>query len=115
MAIEMRELKGDDTFAMMKILGKLNIKDEIVSIFNGDQDVSEREMGVKIMAGLLQSVFSNIGNAKDDLNALLSSLTGLSNKELGDLSFAEYTGLITDFFKKPELADFFKSIASLLK
>lgn len=115
--LTMRELKADDLFKMMPIIGKLDIKDTVVDIFSGNELDGEEDVdgaGVKMAATLAQTVMSNIGAVKHDLNSLLSDLTGKTEKEIGDMSFSAYVKLVIDFFKKPELADFFKSIASLM-
>ena len=36
MTLEMRELKGDDLFTLLSIVGKLDIKDEFVRIFENN-------------------------------------------------------------------------------
>lgn len=115
--LEMRELKADDLFKMMPIIGGLNIKDDIVNMFQGnmtDGTEDEQTAGLKIMATILQTIMTNIGDVKHELNSLLGDLTGKTEKEVEDLDFATYTNLIVDFFKKPELGDFFKSIASFM-
>ncbi|QVV90821.1 hypothetical protein [Weissella tructae] len=119
--LEMRELKADDLFKMMPIIGKLNIKDDVVNMFQGglvdkddDEEQNEEVVGMKVMATLIQTLMTNIPLVKDELNSLLGDLTGKTEKEIGDLDFGTYTKLIVDFFKKPELGDFFKSIASLM-
>ena len=66
------------------------------------------------MAGMLQKVLLNIKNIKGDINNLLSEMTGEDLQTIKDLNLKDYTGLVIAFFKKPELADFFSSIASLL-
>ncbi|MDR3191425.1 MAG: hypothetical protein LBT80_09695 [Lactobacillaceae bacterium] len=70
---------------------------------------------MKLIAGLLQGVISNLAVVKIEINDLLASVTGKPVQEIQDMSLVDYTALIVAFFKKPELADFFKSIASLLK
>lgn len=113
MAIEMRTLKGSDTFKMLGILGKLGIKDDFEKLINGQQaGESDQAVGAKMMASLLQTVMVNIGNVEEDLNTFLADLTGKTVPEIQELDFSEYAGLVKDFFKKPELLDFFKSFAS---
>lgn len=115
--LEMRALKADDLFVMMPIIGKLNIKDDVVAMFQGglsDEGDSEEVAGMKVMTTLIQTVMTNIPYVKNELNSLLGDLTGKTEKEIGDLDFGTYTNLIISFFKKPELGDFFKSIASLM-
>lgn len=137
MTLEMRELKGDDLFTLLSIVGKLDIKDEFVKIFEGNKSSSEvvpmdrkkkeptkaelakqeeatEKRGMHAMAALLQKVLRNIGSIKGDINSLLADLTGNSVKEIEGLGLKDYTSLIVAFFKKPELADFFSSIASLM-
>lgn len=115
--LEMRALKADDLFVMMPIIGKLNIKDDVVAMFQGglsDEGDNEEVAGMKVMTTLIQTVMTNIPYVKSELNSLLGDLTGKTEKEIGELDFGTYTKLIIDFFKKPELGDFFKSIASLM-
>ena len=137
MTLEMRELKGDDLFALLSIVGKLDIKDEFVKMFESNAESSKvvlmdkakkeptkaelakqqaeaDKRGMKVMANMLQLVMLNAGKIKDDMNGLFANLTGKSKKEIEMLGLKEYTSLIVNFFKKPELADFFSSITSLL-
>lgn len=133
----MRELKGDDLFVLLSIVGKLDIKDDFVNLFEGnvesekvvpldhkkkeptkleliEQEKEAQKRGMEAMAGLMQKVLMNAGKLKADINTLLADLTGKPVKEIQGLGLKEYTGLIITFFKKPELADFFSSIASLM-
>ena len=137
MTLEMRELKGDDLFTLLSIVGKMDIKDEFVKIFEQNvesakvvpmdhnkkeptkaelakQEAETEKRGMEAMAGLLQKVLVNAGKIKGDMNALFAELTGKSKKDIEALGLKDYTSLIINFFKKPELADFFSSIASLL-
>lgn len=137
MTLEMRELKGDDLFTLLSIVGKLDIKEEFIKMFEGNseagkvvpadkkkkeptkaelakQEAEAEKRGMEAMASLMQKVLMNAGKLKTDINSLLSDLTGATIKEIQELGLKQYTGLIIGFFKKPELADFFSSIASLL-
>lgn len=128
MTLEMRELRGDDLFTILNIVTKLGIKDEFVKLFDGavadakandenedaDKSINESVMGVKVVAALLQVVLGNLSVVKHELNSLLADLTGQTEQQIADLPFSDYTGLIMAFFKKPELTDFFHSIASFL-
>ena len=136
MTLEMRELKGDDLFALLSIVGKLDIKDEFVKMFetnanatkeptdNKKEEPTKAELakreseadkrGMQVMAGILQMVLLNVSKIKGDINSLFADLTGKTKKDIEALGLKDYTGLIVNFFKKPELADFFSSIASLL-
>lgn len=133
----MRELKGDDLFTLLSIVGKMDIKDEFIKMFEDNtqsdkvvpmdhkqkeptkaelakQEAEAEKRGMQAMAGMLQKVLLNAGTLKGDINSLLADLTGKPKKTIESLGLKEYTALIIAFFKKPELADFFSSIASLL-
>ena len=148
MTLEMRELKGDDLFTLLSIVGKMDIKDEFMTLFQNNvesgsvanvvpldhkkkqptkaelakqeadkakQEAEAERRGMEAMAGMLQKVLLNAGKLKGDINALLADLTGETLVTVQNLSLKDYTGLIITFFKKPELADFFLSIASFLQ
>ena len=148
MTLEMRELKGDDLFTLIAIVGKMDIKDEFMTLFQNNvesgsvanvvpldhkkkqptkaelakqeadkakQEAEAERRGMEAMAVMLQKVLLNAGKLKGDINALLADLTGETLATVQNLSLKGYTGLIITFFKKPELADFFSSIASFLQ
>ena len=138
MTLEMRELKGDDLFTLLSIVGKMDIKDEFMLLFKQNSEASTVEpadhkkkqptkadlakqeadaekRGMEAMAGMLQKVLLNAGKLKNDINTLLSDMTGEPLNTIQNLSLKDYTALILAFFKKPELADFFSSIASFLQ
>lgn len=121
--MEIRNLRGDDVFLVLNILGKLELKDELVKVFGefgGDdkkKKLTEKEIqqrGMNVMAALLQQVLRNILAVKEDVNALLADLTGKSIKEIKNLGAAEYTRLLVQLFKNPEIKEVFTSAASLM-
>ena len=137
--IEMRELTGGDIFTMLGILGKLDIKDEVVELLErqygsdnsvislqdhkkkkstqaeqASQERAVEKRGMLLLVDIGFAILRHVGDAKQDINAFLADLTGLSVAEIGKLSMIAYTGLLIDFSKKAELKDFFQSIASLL-
>lgn len=145
MALEMRELKGDDLFTLLSIVGKLDVKDEFVEVFEKNIEEAEKvvpldhktkeptkaeqkkmavakekaekeaqKRGMAMCAKLLQKTLKNLKKIKVDINELLADLTGTDVPTISALSLTEYTSLLIAFFKKPELIDFFKSIATLL-
>lgn len=121
MTIEMRRLNGKDIFPMLKLLGRLQIKDDILAIVenNKDADVKSEEdaiqQGIVMFANLAQKVLDNIDLVEEDINRLLSSVTGENPEEIANLPIDEYGGLIFDFFEKPELKGFFGFIVERFK
>lgn len=141
MSLEMRELRGDDLFTLLSIVGKLDIKDEFMKVFEQNIEASSKvvtldhqdkkptkaeqakidkaekeaqKRGMEMMAGMLQKVMMNLKVVKREINDLLAELTGEDVATIQGLGLKDYTKLLVDFFKKPELGDFFSSIASLL-
>lgn len=146
MTLEMRELKGDDLFTLLGIVGKLDIKDEFVDMFSKNVEASEKIIpmdhqekkltkaqqekatqaaleaekeakirGMTMAATMLQKTLTNLKVIKLDINSLLADLTNTDVATIADLGLKDYTTLLVTFFKKPELADFFSSIANLLQ
>lgn len=42
MTLEMRELKGDDLFTLLTIVGKLDVKDEFINLFEKISNLLKR-------------------------------------------------------------------------
>lgn len=121
--MEMRELRGDDLFTVLSILGKLNVKDDLVAAYeqnakeSNNKKLTDAEVearGVRVMATVIQRVLLNISVVRDDINSLLADLTGKSTKEITELGIVEYTNLVIQLFKRPEFREVFTSAASLL-
>lgn len=128
--MELRELRGDDLFTVMTILGKLDVKDELVKAFESGNQISRdlkkgkrskedveaeaEKRGMRVMATLLQQVMLNIGKVKGDVNMLLADLTGKSVKEIETLKLTEYTNLLIKVFKHPDIHEVFTSAVSSL-
>ena len=133
--LEMRELRGDDLFTLLSIVGKMDIKDEFMALFKDNTtpvtldhkkkqptkaeqakiDAEAEERGMQAMAAMLQKVLMNAGILKNDINALLSALTEQPLATIQNLGLNDYMDLIFAFFAKPELKGFFSRIASLLR
>lgn len=110
-------------FPLIHIVGKIGITDDIVDLYSGSEKLSGtkeeiekmiEERGMKIVARMLKKIMVNLQEVKDDLNRFLAELCGITPKEISDLGIKDYTTLVVTFFKKPELTDFFKSIASFM-
>lgn len=135
----MRSLNGGDLFPFLSIIGKLDIKDQLVSVFGGSNVTPEEAEALKksiegkseeeakeirdefnarkgnaIGAELLMTLMANLDSVKVDLANFLGNLVGLKGKEVLDLPLDEFANLIVEFKNKPELNNFFKSISSLM-
>ncbi|MGV3144928.1 hypothetical protein [Streptococcus parasuis] len=137
--LEMRELNGGDIFTMLSIIGKLDIKEEVVALIERqygtgkdvialadhkkkkptkkEQEVANAEYqkrGMVLVTDIGFAILRHVNDAKGDVNKFLADLTGTNQKEIESLSMLDYSKLLFDFGKKAELKDFFQSIASLL-
>lgn len=137
--LEMRELNGGDIFTMLSIIGKLDIKEEVVSLIErqyGTNDnvvkladhkqkkptkkeqeaasLAYQKRGMVLVTDIGFAILRHVNDAKADVNKFLADLTGTSQKQIESLSMLDYSKLLIDFGKKAELKDFFQSIASLL-
>lgn len=145
MKFEMRELMGDDLFVLLNIISRLGIKEDIVKMFQGSAElVSAQQVetlkkkhkgddaalekalnelltkafegrGMAMMAELLIRVLENLIHVKDDLNKLLADVCAVDIKTIKELGLKDYTELVVGFFKKPDLVDFMRLLASLIK
>ncbi|APD22546.1 hypothetical protein IPP26_00044 [Streptococcus phage IPP26] len=137
--LEMRELNGGDIFTMLSIIGKLDIKEEVVALIERqyatgknvvlladhqkkkptkkeqeEASLTYQKRGMVLATDIGFAILKHVGDAKNEVNKFLAELTGTSQKEIESLNMASYTKLLFDFWKKAELKDFFQSIASLL-
>ncbi|ELC8435090.1 hypothetical protein [Clostridium perfringens] len=121
--LEMRELSGQDTFLMLKVMSKTGAKKGIKEFLGkqgsfGKGDKTEEEyqkIGIEVMLDVADTIMANLDNAKEDINKLLANLCEVEVEEIKSLHFLEYNTLVFDFFKKEELKGFLKLIFSLLK
>lgn len=146
--MEMRELRGDDLFTMLSIIGKLDIEEEVKSLIevNIEDDAEQKiidlkdhktkkptkkeaeELEIKKIeaekqsalratqfgADMIVKLVKSAGQLKDEINPFLADLTDTDEKTIKELPLKDYMKLLTDFFKKDELKDFFSSLATLI-
>ena len=109
--LEMRELNGGDIFTMLSIIGKLDIKEEVVGLierqYGTEKDVialadhkkkkltkKEQEVasndyqkrGMVLVTDIGFAILRHVNDAKADINKFLADLTGTSQKEIESLS-----------------------------
>lgn len=125
-----RELKADDTFLMFAIISKIGIK-EFKAAFEGDtikqlaasigggekerNDDSLIAGGLAVALDIASVILGNLPRAKNDIYALLASVSGMKPAEIADLGFATFSEMVIDFIKKPEFADFIKAVSRSFK
>lgn len=126
---ELRGLKSDDMFPMFGILSKIGFKDlknsftpdrvtELTSAFqkqDGDANDMSTYLGFNIMLEAVEIIMKNLPSCKVEIYTLLSSLSGMTVKQIADLDMVTFTEMIIAVVQKEEFKDFFKVVAKLFK
>lgn len=127
---ELRGLKSDDMFPMFGILSKIGFKDlknsltpdrvtELTTAFQKQGDSNENDMstylGFNIMLEAVEIIMKNLPSCKMEIYTLLSSLSGMTVKQIADLDMVTFTEMIIAVVQKEEFKDFFKVVAKLFK
>ena len=127
---ELRGLKSEDMFLMFGILSKIGFKDlknsltpdkvtEMTTAFQKQdgQDSSDMStfIGFNIMMEVVEIVMKNLPSCKVEIYTLLSSLSGMTVKDISDLDMVTFTEMIIAVVQKEEFKDFFKVVARLFK
>ena len=126
---ELRGLKSDDMFPMFGILSKIGFKDlkdsmtpekvaELTKAFkesNNDSTDVSTYIGFNIMIEAVEIIMKNLPSCKVEIYTLLSSLSGMTVKQIADMDMVTFTEMIIAVVQKEEFKDFFKVVAKLFK
>lgn len=119
--LEMRKLQGGDVFPILRLMGKLNLRDDVLELVSSNKQVNaktaedQEAQGVKMFANIVQKALDNIDLIDEDLNGLLARLADTEVDTIKSLPVDEYFDMVLDFFEKPELKNVFKSTAQRFK
>lgn len=108
---KLRDLSADDIFPMCDIMAKCGVS-ELKNCFGTDN--GRRKTGADIAFEITGIVCRNVSSCKNEIYAFLSGLCGLTSKEIGKLTPAEFVGLLKKVFVKKEMKDFFTAVSGLL-
>lgn len=123
---ELRELKSQDIFPMMKILGNIgmdelkdivseeNIKSLITTINaeNKNEDVAV-VLGFNLVLEIAGVVMNNLPKCEKDIYKFLGGLSGMTEKQIADLPMVTFAEMIMAVIDKDEFKDFFKVVSRL--
>lgn len=124
---ELRELKSQDIFPMMKILGNIgmdelkdivseeNIKSLITTINNAEnknEDVAV-VLGFNLVLEIAGVVMNNLPKCEKDIYKFLGGLSGMTEKQIADLPMVTFAEMIMAVIDKDEFKDFFKVVSRL--
>ena len=117
----MRKLKATDLFAVSKIIKTIGV-DDIINCFSskeikdlaktmseGDKKYTDgdvREVGAVIVKNICTLIFDKLDLIENDLMKFISSVTGLSIKEVEDLPLNEFAEVVVHMINNPDFMDF---------
>lgn len=125
-AYELRALKADDLFAMLKIINKIGVKEakecfntieikQALTASNGKDEAFVSAVGMQVMFEVANLIVSRLPDCKEELYGFLSSLSGMKAKEIADMAMADFYDMIMDVVKHPNFKDFFQRVVGSFK
>ena len=113
-AYELRRLKDRDLFPVLDILGAI-LPDDLATVFVqiASKEKKVEEVGMMVMMRLVKEICKSIDLVRDDLYALLSDVSGISEDEIGDMPFGTTPMMLLDIIKNEKNNDFFKVLSKL--
>ena len=125
MDFELRKMTSADIFPMCTILKKIGI-DEVKKIINspelmtlvsdskGKKDKATA-IGMSFILDIASLIVGNIPKIEADLYKFLASMSKMTEKELRDISPADFLDLVIAVIKHEDFKDFFKRASQFLK
>ena len=106
-----------DQFAVLAEVDNDENKDAINDSKKAVIDIVSGDIGVfgGLALNIANLVFTNLPKCEKDLYAFLSSLSGMSIKELEEMAPAMFVSMIIDVVRMEEFKDFFKAVLRLQK
>lgn len=122
MKYEFRKLNSTDLFPMCTIITKIGV-DNIASVLDmnqlleviktakengGDTASQEYLAGIGLVLKVSQKILEGLPRCEKEIYNLLSSVSGLTVKEVKELELDEFFEMIVEFIRKDEFKSFFK-------
>jgi hypothetical protein len=111
--IIIKKLGAMHFFKVSKLAAKLNLNiKELYKKANGirkiDKEKSKEEFEGEALNLIINEVFSKLHMAEDEINSIITSVTGLTLKELNELDIVEYIKILKEVITSPGFLDLFK-------
>ena len=125
MDFELRKMTSADIFPMCTIIKKIGI-DEVKKIINSPElmslvsnskgkDDRTTAIGMSFMLDIASLIVGNLPKCEADLYKFLASMAKTTEKELREISPADFLELVIAVMKHEGFKDFFKVASQLLK
>lgn len=120
----LRGLKAEDLFLVVKIVNKIGLK-QLKTCFDlpdvkaaiaqaaGGKEEDLSAVGMMIMLEISGTILEHLPESKNEIYALLSSLSGMDAKDIAQLPSGTFTKMIMDVVRKDEFKDFFRDVFGL--
>ena len=123
---ELRNPNTDDMFLMFRILSKIGIKNvkdcfraqEVMKAMKNTKAKNESaiaSVGMTVLFEIVGVVLEHIDDAKEDIYAFLSRLSGLEAQEIAEMEMADFAQMVIDVVQKEGFRDFFTVVSALFK
>lgn len=123
---ELRNPNTDDMFLMFRILSKIGVKnvkdcfraqDVLKTVKNAKSknDAAIASVGMTVLFEIVGVVLEHIDDAKEEIYAFLSRLSGLETKEIAEMEMADFAQMIIDVVKMEGFRDFFTVVSALFR
>ena len=127
---QLRNPKAEDMFLMFRIFSKIGIKN-IRNCFNAfavketvknvqaekaDADNTDYSaIGLSVMLEIIGVIVEHTDDAKEDIYAFLSRISGLDVKEIAELDMPDFADLLIEVVQLEGFRDFFMRVFKLFK
>ncbi len=123
---ELRKLRGDDVFPMLKIVKKIGIRefgtivdnkavvDAVKNYYKGGS-ADLITVGLPAVIDMAAIVIENLPCAENEIISFCSGLSGMSEQEIREGDFSLLPEMIVAVFQKEEFRDFFTAVTGSLK
>lgn len=120
-----RQLNSTDIFPVCTILSKIGIR-EFKDCFDGSNvaaffkdgkldDNGKMALGASVTFDVIGVVLGNMEKCKNEIFRFLTSVSDKTEKQLREMSPADFLNMLVDFSRKEELADFIKVVSKFFK
>ena len=104
------ELSAEHLFLFCDVIEAIGLE-EFSSAFAGMKENNDMGLGFKVGAVIVRG----LKKAKDPIFKFFAGCTNYSYEEVSNMKLVPFTRMMKEFFNKPELADFFTEVMSLLR
>ena len=127
---QLRNPKAEDMFLMFRILSKIGIKN-IRNCFNAlavkeavrnaqkeketGEDADYTAVGLSVMFEIIGVIIEHTDDAKEDIYAFLSRLSGIEAGNIAELDMPDFADLLIEVVQLEGFRDFFMRVFKLFK